>query len=87
MVIEYSAYYFKVGASLTLKVEAALAPRKCGQAPAGAMGSIFSCPLFLCERFFLGKQKEMRINPDECNYLMNHHYKDSLQVKACFKAQ
>jgi hypothetical protein len=45
--------------------------RKCGRAPASAMGSIFSCPLFLCERFFLGKQKEMRISNDGCSYLMN----------------
>jgi hypothetical protein len=35
------------------------------------MGSIFSCPLFLCERFFLGTQKEMRISNDEYGYMMN----------------
>jgi hypothetical protein len=36
---------------------------------------IFVSPFSLRAFPFLGKQKEMRISPDECNYLMDHHVK------------
>jgi hypothetical protein len=48
-------------------------------------GTFASVSFWACLPAKAGKQKEMRISPDECNYLTDHHVKDSLQARLFLK--